>query len=45
MESVQPWCHTVELNLEPSKVVDSFLEHRSGKATDLVPAFVDELLA
>ncbi|MDE3032591.1 MAG: NAD-dependent protein deacylase [Acidobacteriota bacterium] len=44
VEAVQPWCHTVELNLEPSKVVDSFLEHRSGKATDLVPAFVDELL-
>ncbi len=44
VESVQPWCHTLELNLEPSKVVDNFLEHRVGKATELVPAFVDELL-
>jgi NAD-dependent deacetylase len=35
---------TVELNLEPSRVVDAFQEHRAGRATDLVPAFVAELL-
>ena len=38
-------CHTLELNLEPSQVVDEFLEHRTGKASELVPAFVAELLA
>ncbi len=42
--AVQPWCHTVELNLQPSQVADAFQEHRTGKATELVPAFVDELL-
>ena len=35
---------TVELNLEPSRVVDAFQEHCAGRATDLVPAFVEELL-
>jgi len=35
---------TVELNLEPSRVVDAFHEHRAGRATALVPAFVEELL-
>jgi NAD-dependent deacetylase len=44
VEAVQPWCHTLELNLEPSRVVDSFLEHRVGRATELVPTFVDEVL-
>lgn len=37
--------HTVELNLEPSEGASSFAEVRHGKASALVPAFVDELLA
>lgn len=44
VEAAAPGARTVELNLEPSHVVDAFQEHRTGKATDLVPAFVDELL-
>jgi len=44
VEAVQPWAHTLELNLEPSRVADAFLEHRTGKATELVPAFVADLL-
>lgn len=39
-----PGARTVELNLEPSLVAGAFQEHRSGRATDLVPAFVAELL-
>lgn len=35
---------TVELNLEPSLVASAFQEARTGKATDLVPALVAELL-
>jgi len=35
----------VELNLAPSLVASAFHELRTGRATDLVPAFVDELLA
>ncbi len=35
---------TIELNLEPSDVASAFAEKRYGKATDLVPAFVSELL-
>ena len=44
VEAVPPWAHTLELNLEPSRVVDAFQEHRTGRATELVPAFVAELL-
>ena len=44
VEAVGPGARTVELNLEPSRVADAFQEHRVGKATDLVPAFVAELL-
>ena len=36
---------TVELNLEPSEVHGDFAESRHGKATEIVPAFVDTLLA
>jgi NAD-dependent deacetylase len=36
--------HTVELNLEPSEGVSLFHEARHGKASLLVPAFVEELL-
>ena len=42
--AVGPGARTVELNLEPSLVANAFQEARLGKATDLVPAFVDELL-
>lgn len=35
---------TIELNLEPSAVRSDFAEHRSGRATELVPAFVAEVL-
>ncbi len=44
VEAVGPAAHTVELNLEPSLVASAFLEARTGNATDLVPAFVRELL-
>ena len=36
---------TVELNLEPSQVASAFRERHGGRATDLVPVFVEELLA
>ncbi len=34
---------TIELNLEPSAVHGQFDEQRTGQATDVVPALVDEL--
>lgn len=37
--------HTVELNLEPSLTQSLFEEKRYGKATEIVPEFVAELLA
>ncbi len=36
--------HTVELNLEPSQGANLFAEARQGKATELVPALVEEIL-
>lgn len=36
--------HTIEINLEPSAVENEFEEKRYGKAGDLVPALVEELL-
>lgn len=36
---------TLELNLERSQVASAFREHRSGRAGDLVPQWVDGLLA
>ncbi len=36
--------YTIELNLEPSAVHDQFDEQRAGKATEIVPAMVRELL-
>lgn len=36
--------HSVEINLEPSEGASLFAETRHGKAGDLVPAFVSELL-
>ena len=44
VEAVPPGARTVELNLEPSLVASAFQEARTGRATDLVPAFVSELL-
>ncbi len=35
---------TIEVNLEPSKVENSFQEHRYGMAGTLVPQLVDEIL-
>lgn len=35
----------VELNLEPSEGASLFHEARHGKATEIVPAYVDEILA
>ena len=37
--------HTLELNLEPSEGASLFAEARYGAATEIVPAFVEELLA
>jgi NAD-dependent deacetylase len=37
--------HTVELNLDPSSGSSDFAESRLGPATELVPAWVDEVLA
>jgi NAD-dependent deacetylase len=37
--------HTLELNLEPSAAGSLFAEQRHGPATELVPAYVAELLA
>ncbi|MCR9137494.1 MAG: NAD-dependent protein deacylase [Alphaproteobacteria bacterium] len=36
--------HTVELNLEPSEGISHFAEAIHGKATEIVPAYVDRLL-
>jgi NAD-dependent deacetylase len=43
-EARQAGAHTVELNLEPGLTRNAFAEHRYGPATELVPAFVEELL-
>jgi len=37
--------HTVELNLEPSDTVSSFVETRLGKASQIVPVWVSDLLS
>jgi NAD-dependent deacetylase len=44
VQAVAPGTRTLELNHEPSLVASAFREARTGRATDLVPAFVDELL-
>jgi NAD-dependent deacetylase len=44
IDALQAGAHTVELNLEPSEGVTHFAEARHGKATEIVPAFVEELL-
>lgn len=43
-EAMMAGAHTVELNLEPSQVVSDFAETRFGKASDIVPVWVQELL-
>ena len=35
---------TLELNLAPSDVQSSFADHRYGQATEVVPAWVDEMI-
>lgn len=37
--------HTVELNLEPSEGVSRFAEAIHGRATEVVPAYIERLLA
>ncbi len=44
MEARNAGAHTVELNLEPSEGATLFAKAIHGKATEIVPAFVDELL-
>lgn len=44
-EALATGAHTVELNLEPSAGISMFSEAIHGKATEVVPAFVDKLLA
>jgi NAD-dependent deacetylase len=44
VDAVPRSCRTVELNLEPSLVASSFREQRIGRASELVPAWVEELL-
>jgi NAD-dependent deacetylase len=44
VDAVPRGCRTVELNLEPSLVASSFRDRRTGKATELVPAWVEEIL-
>lgn len=44
VEAVGAGARTVELNLESSLMASAFQEARTGKATELVPAFVGELL-
>lgn len=38
-------CHTVELNLDPSNGATQFQETIYGPASQVVPAYVDKLLA
>lgn len=44
-EAAQAGAHTVELNLEPSEGASYFAEAIHGRATDIVPAFVERLLS
>ncbi|MCL6417109.1 NAD-dependent protein deacylase [Aestuariirhabdus sp. Z084] len=42
-EAQRQGAHTVELNLEPSKVASGFSEQRNGLASDLVPEYFSRL--
>jgi NAD-dependent deacetylase len=44
LEAAQAGAHTVELNLEPSEGAAGFHEAIHGRATEIVPAYVDRLL-
>lgn len=44
-EARQAGAHTVELNLEPSDGASYFVEKVHGKATEIVPAYVERLLS
>ena len=44
VQMVRCQAHTMEINLEPSNVATAFAEKRYGKAGDLVPELVKELL-
>ena len=43
-QAISARAHTVELNLEPSEGASFFSETRYGAATEIVPAFIDEIL-
>lgn len=43
-EAALAGAHTVELNLEPSEGIAGFREAIHGRATEIVPAYVDRLL-
>ncbi|SEQ12045.1 NAD-dependent deacylase [Thalassovita taeanensis] len=43
-DAARAGAHTVELNLDPSSVVSDFAETHFGKATQIVPIWVDSLL-
>ena len=45
VQAIRPDAHSIELNLEPSLVRSNFKESRQGRATELVPAFVEALLS
>ena len=42
--AIEAGAHTVELNLEPSDTASYFAERHHGKATEIVPAYVEALL-
>jgi len=44
LEAAQAGAHTVELNLEPSEGIDGFHEAIHGRATEVVPPYVERLL-
>lgn len=44
VQEVPVEAETIELNLEPSKVRSHFKQAKYGKASEIVPEFVDELL-
>ena len=41
--AAQAGAHTVELNLEPSQTISAFDEAHHGKATEIVPRFLESL--
>ena len=45
VEARRVGAHTVELNLEPSEGISAFREAVHGRATEVVPAYVERLLS